>query len=74
MAKYKPANTKPIDIHCVTLNECPNVQTESKIVKNLRVVVIVVTITGEYLVKFGEISEIGYGQYDRRLTKRGSKR
>lgn len=34
--------------HCVTVNECPKVATDNKIVTNFRVVVIVVVITGVY--------------------------
>ena len=42
MPKYNPLKTNPVEIHCVMEKWCPKYRTLNKMVKNLRVVVMVV--------------------------------
>ena len=45
--RYKPPKTIKIENHCTVVKVCPNFQTLNKIVRNFRVVVMVVHINGE---------------------------
>ena len=47
ISRYSPPNTNPTLTHCHISRKCPNLCTLSSIVKNFRVVVIVVHVNGE---------------------------
>lgn len=50
IAVYSPANTRATLVHCTLVNSCPKCSTDSSIVKNFLVVVMVVHIRDEYQV------------------------